>query len=265
MKENLVILKGGGDLGSGCAARLHRAGFRLLITELPQPLVIRRSVAYASAVHQEHITVEGITAWLAQSDQDVLAAWDKGWIPVVVDPHAASVTRWRPAALVDAIMAKYNTSTRITDAPIVVALGPGFTAGHDCHAVVETKRGHTLGRVYYRGSAEANSGIPGRLGNQDALRVIRAPVAGSLRAARRIGDHVTAGQLVAYIDETPVHAPINGVVRGLLADGLPVSANLKIGDIDPRGIADYCFTISDKSWAVGGGVLEAILHLANDG
>lgn len=263
MKQDfLVIIKGGGDLGSGIAARLHRAGFRLLITELPQPLAIRRSVAFASAIYQQRITVEDITAQLVQSDDEIRAAWDRNFIPVQIDPAARAIERWQPRAVVDAIMAKRNTGTRLTDAPIVVALGPGFVVGQDCHAVVETQRGHNLGRVYYSGSATADTGIPGRVGDQDALRVVRAPVDGIWRAARQIGDRVTAGEIIAYVNQTPVCAQIAGVVRGLLADGLMVSAGLKVGDVDPRGVVEYCFTISDKALATGGGVLEAILHLS---
>lgn len=263
MKQDfLVIIKGGGDLGSGVAARLHRAGFRLLITELPQPLAIRRSVAFASAIYQQRITVEDITAQLVQSDDEIRAAWDRNFIPVQIDPDARAIERWQPRAVVDAIMAKRNTGTRLTDAPVVIALGPGFVVGRDCHAVVETQRGHNLGRVYYSGSAAPDTGTPGRIGDQDALRVVRAPVDGVLRAARQIGDRVAAGEIIAYVNQTPVCAQIAGVVRGLLADGLMVSAGLKVGDVDPRGVVEYCFTISDKALAAGGGVLEAILHLS---
>ncbi len=261
MKKELVILKGGGDLGSGCAARLYRAGYRLLVLELPQPLVVRRAVAFASAVYQGQITVEDITARLATSEAAVYAAWENREIPVLVDPQAGQLARWRPLALVDAIMAKRNTGTRLTDAPVVIALGPGFVAGQDCHAVVETQRGHYLGRVYYAGAARPDTGTPGRVGGEDARRVLRALQTGTLRAACQIGERVTSGQVVAWVDQTPVYASLDGVVRGLLADDLHVWPGLKIGDIDPRGIVEHCFTISDKAWAVGGGVLEALVRL----
>ncbi len=262
INETLVVIKGGGDLGSGCAARLHRAGFRLLITELPQPLVIRQTVAFASAVRQGQVTVENITARLANNDTEVQAAWQNGEIPIRVDPQATAVAHWQPAVLVDAIMSKRNTGTRLNDAPTVIALGPGFEAGQDCHAIVETRRGHNLGRVYYHAAAEPDTGTPGLVGGQEARRVIRAPAAGTWRTLCQIGEKITVGQIVASIDQVPVRAEIGGVLRGLLADCLPVSAGLKVGDVDPRGVVEHCFSISDKAWAVGGGVLEAILCLS---
>jgi len=261
IQDQLVIVKGAGDLGSGCAARLHRAGFRLLMTELPQPLVIRRAVSFASAVYQEQITVENITAQLASNDDKIRAAWEKDQLPISVDPEANAVQRWQPEIVIDTIMAKRNTGTRITDAPVVIAIGPGFVAGQDCHAVVETSRGHNLGRVYYSGACEPDTTTPGRLGGQDEKRVLRAPTEGIFRAQRHIGDQVNAGQIIAYVNQTPIHTEIDGVVRGLLADGLHVPAGMKVGDVDPRGVAEHCFTISDKAWAIGGGVLEAILRL----
>jgi xanthine dehydrogenase accessory factor len=257
----LVTLKGGGDLGSGCAARLHRAGFRLLITELPQPRVIRRAVAFAAAVCQGEIVIEGITARLAHTAEECGALWEKGIIPVLVDPQAECIARWRPTVVVDAIMAKRNTGTNLTDAPIVIALGPGFAAGRDCHAVVETQRGHNLGRVYYAGSAAPDTGTPGQIGGQAARRVLHAPGGGVWHTMRQIGDKVSAGEVVAYVDQTPIRVEIDGVLRGLLTDGLDVSPGEKVGDVDPRGVVEHCFTISDKAWAVGGGVLEAILRI----
>jgi xanthine dehydrogenase accessory factor len=207
-------------------------------------------------------------------------------IPVVVDPDRTAAARFRPIVLIDAIMAKHNTGTQIGDAPIVVALGPGFTAGVDCHAVIETQRGHNLGRVYYRGVAEPNTGVPGNLGGQDAERAVRAPVAGIFYAQRRIGDRVKAGDVIgrvitvdvsltdsaagrlAAIDRDAsqplgivIKTKIDGVLRGVLHDGLKVTASVKIADVDPRGEASYCFSVSDKSWAVGGGALEAVLYL----
>lgn len=256
-----VVVKGGGDLGSGVAWRLHRCGFRVLVTETAQPTVIRRAVAFASAVYDDAITVEGVTARLAAGDDGVLEAWASGVVPVLVDPQAAVVDRLRPEAVVDAIMAKRNLGTGPTDAPIVVALGPGFTAGRDCHAVVETNRGHDLGRVILKGSAEPNTGVPGTVGGESGRRVLRAPQPGMLRTARAIGDRVGEGELVAYVDSEPVRARLEGVVRGLLQDGLAVREGMKVGDIDPRGVVSHCFTISDKALAVAGGVVEAILYL----
>jgi xanthine dehydrogenase accessory factor len=256
-----VVVKGGGDLGSGVAWRLHRCGFRVLVTETAEPTVIRRAVAFASAVYDDAITVEGVTARLVAGDDGVFEAWASGVVPVLVDPQAAVVERLRPEAVVDAIMAKRNLGTHPMDAPIVVALGPGFTAGRDCHAVVETNRGHDLGRVILEGSAEPNTGVPGTVGGESGRRVLRAPQPGILRAARAIGDRVGEGEPVVYVDSEPVRARLDGVVRGLLQDGLAVREGMKVGDVDPRGVVSHCFTISDKALAVAGGVVEAILYL----
>nr|HID14884.1 EF2563 family selenium-dependent molybdenum hydroxylase system protein [Anaerolineae bacterium] len=263
--RNPVVVKGGGDLGTGVAWRLHRCGFRVLVTETRQPTVIRRAVAFASAVYEGSITVDGVTARLVREDAGIAAAWAAGEVPVLVDPEGAVMRRLQPDAVVDAILAKRNIGTTINDAPIVVALGPGFTAGVDCHAVVETNRGHNLGRVILEGSAEPNTGVPGTVGGEGARRVLRAPAEGIFQAARAIGDRVRAGEVVAYVDDTPVRSQLDGVVRGLLHDGLRVRPGMKVGDVDPRGIVSHCFTISDKALAVGGGVVEAILYLSRQG
>lgn len=260
-EELLVVVKGGGDLATGVAHRLHRVGMRVVITELPQPTVIRRPVAFASAVFEGEITVEGVTARLVDDPAQALACLDEGVIPVLADPQAQVVRALQPDAVVDATLAKRNLGTCLSDAPIVVALGPGFTAGVDCHAVVETERGHFLGRVITQGQAAPNTGVPGAVLGHAEDRVVRAPCAGTFRGKRRIGDRVEAGQPVARVDGEPVVPRISGVLRGLLADGLPVHAGMKVGDVDPRGVVEHCFTISDKARAVGGGVLEAILWL----
>ncbi|MDY7039998.1 MAG: selenium-dependent molybdenum cofactor biosynthesis protein YqeB [Chloroflexota bacterium] len=257
----LVVVKGGGDLASGVAYRLHRVGMRVVITELPRPTVIRRPVAFASAVFEGEVTVEGVTARLVESPARALTCLDEGVIPVLVDPEANVVRELHPDAVVDATLAKRNLGTRLTDAPVVVALGPGFTAGADCHAVVETERSHFLGRVITEGQAAPDTGVPGAVLGHAEDRVVRAPCGGTFRGERRIGDRVEAGQPVARVDGEPVVARISGVLRGLLADGLPVHAGMKVGDVDPRGVVEHCFTISDKARAVGGGVLEAILWL----
>ncbi len=261
MKPLHIVVKSGGDLGTGVAWRLHRCGFRVLVTETARPTVIRRAVAFASAVYEGTITVDGITARLVNDDAEIMDAWSAGEVPVLVDPEGAVIQRLQPDVVVDAILAKRNTGTRITDAPIVVALGPGFAAGTDCHAVVETNRGHNLGRVLLEGSAEPNTGVPGTVGGESAKRVLRAPVDGVFRAARAIGDGVQTGDVVAYVDDVPVRSQLDGVVRGLLYDGTQVHTGMKSGDVDPRGIVSHCFTISDKALSVGGGVVEAILYL----
>jgi xanthine dehydrogenase accessory factor len=256
-----VVVKGGGDLGTGVGWRLHRCGLRVLVTETVQPTVIRRAVAFASAVYKGVVTVDGVTACVVRSDEQIVDAWSDGDVPVLIDPQATVLQRLRPDAVVDAIMAKRNVGTRITDAPIVVALGPGFTAGIDCHAVVETNRGHNLGRVILEGRAQPNTGVPATLGGAHAWRVLRAPKEGLFRSVRAIGECVAEGDVVAYVDDVPVPARLDGVVRGLLWDGLTARAGMKVGDVDPRGVIAHCFTISDKALAVGGGVVEAILYL----
>jgi xanthine dehydrogenase accessory factor len=254
-------VKGAGDLGTGVAWRLHRCGFHVLVTETPQPAVIRRAVAFASAVYEGTVEVDGVTARLVEDEAGIAAAWAAGEVPVVVDPQGAVIQRLQPDVVVDALIAKRNVGTRITDAPVVVALGPGFTAGVDCHAVVETSRGHSLGRVILEGSAEPNTGVPGTVGGENVRRVLRAPAEGVFRAVRGIGDLVRAHEVVAYVGEAEVRSQLDGVVRGLIHDGIQVHLGMKVGDVDPRGVVSHCFTISDKALAVGGGVLEAIMYL----
>ena len=257
-----AVIRGGGDLGTGVAVRLHRAGIRVTVLDTPQPTVIRRAVALASAVYEGSIVVEGVTARLAALDADLHLIWDRDEIPVVVDPAASIRNRAHVDALIDAIMAKRNTGTHIDDARIVVGLGPGFTAGVDCHAVVETQRGHHLGRVYYSGPALADTGIPGQIGGEHTRRALYTPVAGRFLAVKRIGDRVAPGEAIARVGEQSIVSAIDGVLRGVLHDGLLVSVGMKVADVDPRGVLEHCFTISDKAWAVGGGVLEAVLHLS---
>jgi len=259
-----VVVKGGGDLGTGVAHRLHRAGMRIIITELSKPLVIRRAVAFANAIYSEAMEVEGVRARRVNSLEEALAAQERGEIPVLIDPQAQAVAQWEPEVVVDAIMAKRNTGTKVTDAPIIIGLGPGFEAGLDVHAVVETARGHNLGRVILSGSAEANTGVPGEVAGYTVERVLRAPSRGVFQAVRQIGDRVEAGATVGYVGSQPVRATIGGVLRGLIADGVEVVEGMKLGDVDPRGQVDYCFTISDKARAIGGGVLEAILYLGRE-
>lgn len=226
---------------------------------MPEPTVIRRTVAFASAVFDGRIEVEGVTAVLARDAAGARQVVLEGNVAVLVDPHAASIPALSPVLVVDAIMAKRNIGTRRDMAPRVVALGPGFTAGVDAHAVVETCRGHDLGRVYTAGTARPDTGIPGTIAGAGAERVVRAPRDGTLRSLRSIADRVAAGEPVAAVGGEPARATIAGVLRGILRDGLEVRRGQKIGDVDPRGDPTTCFTISDKANAVAGGVLEAAL------
>lgn len=256
----LVCIRGGGDLASGVAYRLVHAGFPVVMLELPEPLVIRRTIAFAEAVYAGEVTIEDLTGRRVGDPDAARVEAHAGRVPVLVDPVGASIGPLAPAVVVDARILKANPGDLAPNmAPLVVALGPGYTAGIDCHAVIETIRGHRLGRVLWSGTAEPNTGIPGQVGGRTADRVLRAPATGALRGRVSIGDQVTAGQTVATVGGAPVLSPFDGVLRGLLHDGLVVAAGLKIGDVDPRGARENCFTISDKALAVSGGVLEAIL------
>lgn len=267
-EDTLVAVKGAGDLATGVIHRLVRAGFGVMATELAQPTVLRRTVAFAEAVALGEMTVEGVTARLVGSVADIHAAIDNGLVPIVVDPDGMVLKQMRPTVLVEATLSKYNSGVTMDDAPVVIALGPGYEASKDVDAVIETNRGHNLGRVYLHGSAEPNTGVPGAIGGYTSERLLRAPCAGKLYGVHQIGDSVEAGETVAIVKEideasgsTPVIAAISGILRGLVRDGLPVSTGMKVGDVDPRAVREHCFTISDKSRAIAGGVLEAMLYL----
>ncbi len=262
-KEMRIVIKGAGDLATGVAARLWRSGFPVIMTEIEQPLTVRRSVSLSDAVYEGEVTVEDLTARRARGRADILKALDDRVIPVMVDPKAEIVNEIEAFAVIDAIMAKKNIGTRMDDAAFVVGLGPGFTAGVDVHAVVETKRGHTLGRVIRQGSAIPNTGIPGEVKGFGSERVIRAPAPGVLTGVLSIGTHVEKGDIVAYAGDMAIRAPISGMLRGLLHDGVSVEKGLKSGDVDPRNVQESCLTISDKALAIGGGVLEAVLMALN--
>lgn len=257
-----TLIRGAGDLASGIALRLWRSGIEVVMTDLPRPTAIRRTVSFSEAIVHGETTVEDVTARLAANADEARALLAQGIVPVLADPDCACRADLHPDALVDAILAKRNLGTRRTDAPIVIGVGPGFTAGVDCHAVVETMRGHTLGRVIYTGSALPNTNIPGLIGGFAGERVLRAPVDGVFRSARQIGDLVKAGDVAGYVAGEPMACTIDGVLRGLIADGVLVHKGMKSGDVDPRGDVDNCYTASDKALAVGGGVLEALLHLS---
>jgi xanthine dehydrogenase accessory factor len=260
MKKTFVFIKGAGDLASGIALRLFHAGFTLTMTDIAQPTAVRRSVAFSEAVREGTALIEGVTAVLVQSADEARKVVADDHIALFIDPQGAMAQTLAPDALVDAIIAKHNTGTRISDAPVVIGVGPGFTAGLDCHAVIETKRGHTLGRVITEGSAIPNTGVPGDIGGYTVERLLRAPVAGVFEAIAAIGDQVAQGDIVATVSDTPLYAEVGGIVRGLLPSGLLVTKGMKAGDIDPRCERAHCFTVSDKALSVAGGVLEAILR-----
>ena len=260
---NLVVVRGAGDLASGVINRLVKCGFKVVATEREQPTVIRRTVAYASAVFEGAVRIEGVEAVKAGDLQEAQAAFSAGKVPVLIDSSGQVIRELRPDVVVDAIIAKRNLGTTIDMAPIVIGLGPGFTAGRDVHAVVETNRGHNLGRVILDGSAEPDTGKPGAVCGYSVERVVRAPADGVINTIAEIGDTVQSGQTVAYVDGVPVTVQIGGVLRGLIHSGLYVTSGMKIGDVDPRGRREYCFSISDKARAIAGGVLEAMLYLQN--
>ena len=255
----LVLIRGAGDIATGIALRLYRAGLQIVMTDLPRPTAIRRTVAFSQAIVLGQTVVEGITARRAEVSQ-VPELLERGEIPVLEDPDCACRDVLKPDVLVDAILAKRNLGTAITDAPAVIGVGPGFTAGVDCHAVVETMRGHYLWRVIWDGPAQPNTNIPGLIGGYAGERVLRAPADGKFRQVLEIGAKVEAGDLAGFVGDEPMVCTIGGILRGILPDGVSVHKGMKAGDVDPRCEWNHCFCASDKALAVGGGVLEAILQ-----
>ena len=267
--ENLIVVRGGGDIATGTIYKLVQCGFPVLALETENPTAIRRNVAFSEAVYQGEQRVEDLTCRLAASREEAAVLLEREGLAMLVDPAGESVPGFKPLAVVDAILAKKNLGTRRDMAPVTVALGPGFEAGADVDAVVETMRGHSLGRVIYQGRAIPNTGVPGLVGGYAAQRVVHSPAAGILRNVRKIADTVKKGEAIAVIESgqgpMPVEAALDGLLRGLLRDGCPVTKGFKIADIDPR-LDEYenCFTISDKARCVAGGVLEAVLHLRRE-
>lgn len=251
-----IIVRGAGDIATGTILRLKRCGFAVAALESPRPTAIRRAVSLCQAVYTGQAEVEDVTARLVSA----LPPENAAWVPLLIDPEGRLLRGLRPAAVVDAILAKRNTGTVMDMAPATVGLGPGFNAGRDVHAVVETMRGHTLGRVIWNGKALPNTGIPGVVGGYGKERVIHAPVGGTLHILRDIGCKVEKGEHIALIGGAPVEATLSGVVRGMLPEGFPVWPGLKLADIDPREDADWR-TVSDKALAVAGGVVEALMAM----
>jgi xanthine dehydrogenase accessory factor len=254
-----VLIWGGGDLASGVAFRLHRAGVRVLVVEQAQPCVVRRSVAFADAVYVGKTMIEDLTGRLIDTPDEMAAEWEKGNIPVLIDPKLQVIKTYRPLVLIDARMQKEFKPLSLDSAPLVVGLGPGFIANENCHAAIETNRGHFLGRVYWEGSPQADTGIPGVVQSYGVERVLYAPMDGTVKAEVSIGDVVNTGDPIMSVTGEVVRAPFAGLVRGLIHDGLQVQKDMKVGDVDPRMESFRCLLVSEKSLAIGGGVLEAVL------
>lgn len=252
-------------MASGVAHRLHQSHFKICMLEIPHPLAVRREVSFCEAIYGGEKEVEGVRAKFISTPKEIQSVWKEGKIPLLVDSDGKKTRDFlKPDVLVDAILAKKNLGTHIQDAPLVIGLGPGFTAGKDVHIVVETNRGQNLGKMILNGTAEPDTGIPGEIGGFTVERVLRTTKKGIFVPQKSIGDRVSKGSVVAVVDDFPVIAGISGVVRGLLRERVEVRKGMKVGDIDPRRKRELCFTISDKARAIGGGVLEAILYWFNN-
>lgn len=259
-REQIVAIKGAGDLASGVGLRLWRSGFRVVFSELPVPLCIRRTIAFSSAVIDGSAAVEDAEGVLIRDISEADSIWAQGKLPVIVDENAEQILSIKPDVLVDARLIKtWREDTHLTDAPLVIGMGPGFEAGKNVHCVIETNRGHNLGRVFWTGEAEPNTGIPGTIKGEGIKRVVKAPCGGVFKPLVQIGDSVRVDEVIAEIDGHEVRAQLDGIVRGIIYPKITVWQGLKIMDIDPRGNRSHCFTVSDKASALGGGVLEAIL------
>lgn len=264
IEELVALIRGAGEMASGVAHRLHRSHFKVCMLEISHPLAVRREVSFCEAVYEAEKEVEGVRAKLVSTPEEIRSVWQEEKIPLLIDPDGKETRHFlKPDVLVDAILAKKNVGIQIQDAPLVIGLGPGFTAGKDVHVVIETNRGHSLGKMILDGTAEPNTGIPGEIEGFTFERVLRTTKKGIFRPCKSIGDPVDKGSVVAVVDDFLVIAEIGGVVRGLLREGVEVEKRMKVGDIDPRGKRELCFTISDKARAIGGGVLEAILYHLN--
>jgi xanthine dehydrogenase accessory factor len=264
VEELVVLIRGAGEMASGVAHRLHQSHFKICMLEIPHPLAVRREVSFCEAIYGGEKVVEGVRAKFISTPKEIHSVWKEGKIPLLVDSDGKKTRDFlKPDVLVDAILAKKNLETHLKDAPLVIGLGPGFSAGKDVHIVVETNRGQNLGKMILNGTAEPDTGIPGEIGGFTVERVLRTMKKGIFVPQKSIGDRVSKGSVVAVVDDFPVIAKISGVVRGLLRERVEVKKGMKVGDIDPRGKRELCFTISDKARAIGGGVLEAILYWYN--
>ena len=262
----IACIRGAGDLASGIAVRLFRSNIKVVMLDIENPTTVRRTVSFSEAIRLKNFSVEGIEAYRAENLVEAKEIINKNFIAVLVDPDGEIIKSLCPDVLVDAIIAKKNLGTKINDAKIVIGVGPGFTAGIDCHAVIETKRGHTLGRAFYEKGSQAikNTGVPGNIGGYSAERVLRAPCDGVITPVKEIGEIVKAGEVAATVNDVPLYCTIDGMLRGMLAPGVKVFKGMKSGDIDPRGAGIDYLKVSDKALSIAGGVLEAILHFNHD-
>lgn len=258
---DLVIVRGGGDIASGIIHRLYKSGFKILVLEIEKPLSIRREVSFSEAIYRGEVEIEGVKGIFVENLDNIWKVIDNGDIPIYIDPKGEAIDILKPMVVVDSILAKVNLGTHREMAPITIGVGPGFEAGVDVDLVIETKRGHYLGKVIEKGPAAKDTGIPGFTLGYSEERVIRAVGDGIFTTNYKIGDRVNKGDIIGNVGDNEIVAKIDGIIRGLLKEGLSVKDGLKIGDIDPRGQVEYAFTISDKARAVGGGVLEGILYL----
>lgn len=270
-KDRLVVIRGAGDLATGIGHALHQGGFGVVMLEVAKPTLVRRAVSFGQAVYQQRMEVEGVTAQLARDIQEAGALVEQGIIPILIDPVGQSIEELAPFFLIDAIIAKRNLGTYITQAPVVIGVGPGFTAGVDVHLVVETQRGPNLGALYTKGEAAPDTGVPGQVLGYTIQRVIRSPGAGVFFAEMKIGQQVAAGDRVGFIkredeeQDIPVNVEISGIIRGLLNNGIRVGRGLKIGDIDPRGDESLCLKISDKASLIGAQITKYCQSVINQG
>lgn len=260
--DDIIIVRGGGDIASGAIQKLYRSGFKVLVLETETPSAIRRKVAFCEAVYEKEIEIEGIKARLVANDEEIQDCWDSDIVPVMIDSRGRVIERLKPLAVVDGILAKQNFGTKRSMAPITVALGPGFSAPEDVDIVIETMRGHNLGRIIEEGRASENTGVPGVIAGFGIERVIYSDYSGVITNIEKIGNVVEKGDVIAVVGNNEIYASISGVLRGIIRDGYKVKKGLKIADIDPRiSEKDNCFTISDKARNIGGAVLESILYL----
>lgn len=265
MQGDIVFVKGGGDIASGIIQKLHRSGFRVLVLEIEHPTSIRRTVCFSEAVYNKEMVIEGLRGVLVRNKEEIFSAWDNDQIPLIVDPSGSYIEILRPVAVVDAIIAKKNLGMKKDLAPITIGVGPGFIAGEDVDIVIESNRGHNLGRIIPEGSADKNTGKPGEIGGYTSERVFYSPCEGVFTSNHNIGDLVKKGEVIALVNDEEIVTEIDGLLRGLLRNGTYVTRGFKLADVDPRvEELNNCHTISDKARAIGGAVLEALLMKLRD-